>query len=333
MGVKSLGRIGQKLIAHGLSPDTPAATIQWGTTPRQRTVVATIATIADAVRAAGVGSPAITVVGKVVQLRDTIGWFESRPLFGRTIAVTRTRQQASDLSDQLAALGANVIEAPTIDIVPPESWDDVDEALRSLASADWAVFTSASGVEAARERLAAIGLDARAFGGAKVAAIGAATAEAVRQKLCLKVDIVPERAVAEALSDALRDAGEIAGKKFVLLRAEIGRPILIERLTSGGAAGVRDVAIYRTARPATLPAELTSALDEGAVDWITFTSSSTAQNLCDLLGPTYKDRIGHAKRASIGPVTSATLQQLGIPATAEAKDASVESLVDAIARM
>src|SRR5687768_3264357 len=179
--------------------NTPAATIRWGTTPRQRTVVGTVADLPRRVAEAKLAPPALTIVGKVVSLRETMNWFETRPLFGQTVVVTRTRQQASELSQQLAALGANVIEAPTIELSPPTQWSAVDEALRQAAEFDWVVFTSQNGVSYTRRRLFETGLDARAFGRAKVAAIGDATAEAVRRELCLAVDLCPDGFVAEAL--------------------------------------------------------------------------------------------------------------------------------------
>ena len=249
MGVKSLPRICQKLIEHGMRPDMPAASIRWGTTPRQQTVVGTLATLPQRVADAALKPPALTIVGQVVSLREKMNWFESRPLFGQTIVVTRTRQQASDLTERLSALGANVIEAPTIELAPPADLSVVDDALRSIAQYDWVVFTSQNWVSAVRDRLNQHGLDARAFGSAKIAAIGDATARAVREQLFLNVDLCPESFVAEALADALTSKGVVKGGRFLLLRADIARPLLRERLQSGGAAEVRDVAVYET-RPA-----------------------------------------------------------------------------------
>src|SRR3954454_1271825 len=153
MGVKSLPRICAKLIEHGMSPDLPAATIRWGTTPRQRTVTGTVKTLPTEVEQAGLKPPALTIIGRVVSLRDTLNWFERRPLFGQTVAVTRTRQQASELSERLAALGANVIEAPTIELAPASDPSAVHDALRSISRYDWVVFTSANGVTFTRDRL------------------------------------------------------------------------------------------------------------------------------------------------------------------------------------
>jgi uroporphyrinogen III methyltransferase/synthase len=332
MGVKSLPRICAKLIEHGMAPDVPAATIRWGTTPRQRTVVSTVKDLATEVAKAGLKPPALTIIGRVVSLRETLNWFERRPLFGQTIAVTRTRQQASDLSSRLSDLGAAVIETPTIELAPPEDWSEVDTALRSIARYDWVVFTSANGVTFTKRRLRELGLDARAFGSAKVAAIGDATASAIERELFLSVDLYPESFVAEALADALAAGGTVAGKRFLLLRADIARPVLRDRLTRDGAAEVSDVPIYETKRSASLPQPLLDALAAGELTWVTFTSSSTARNFADLLGPDYRERLKDVKLASIGPVTTTTLRELGLEPTVQADTFNIEGLVDAIVR-
>ncbi len=332
MGVKALPRITARLIEHGMDPATPAATIQWGTRPNQRTVVATLATLADAVQRARLGAPAITIIGRVVELRQTINWFESRPLFGQTILVTRSRHQASDLSARLEELGANVLEAPTIELHPAADSAAVADALNDLAAGgyDWVVFTSPNGPAETRRAMDAAGLDARIFARARVAAIGQATAEAVQRELCLRPDRVPGRAVAESLADDFAAADEIAGRRFLLLRADIGRPILVQRLRQGGAARVEDVAIYETRPAERLPAEVLAALEQGALHWITFTSSSTARNLVTLLGEDYRRRLSGIRLASIGPITSQTLRELGLAPTVEAEQADIALLVAAI---
>ncbi len=329
MGVKSLPRICAKLIEHGKDPNTPAATIRWGTRPDQQTVVATVGTLADVVAQAGLKPPAITIVGQVVSLREQMNWFETRPLFGQTIVVTRTRQQASELSSQLEDLGANVIEAPTIEIAEPADWSAVDASLMRAGEFDWIIFTSASGVEAAKKRLLAIDADVRIFGKAKIAVIGSATADAVRNQLGLKVDLCPQAFVAEALADELAKLG-VAGKKFLLLRADIARPLLRERLITEKAAEVKDLAIYETRPAAALPPELIDAIAANAVSAVTFTSSSTAKNFTALLGPDYKAKLAGVKIISIGPITSQTLRDLGLPPTVEAKTFNIEGLVEAL---
>jgi uroporphyrinogen III methyltransferase/synthase len=275
--------------------------------------VATIGTIAGAVKANGIGSPAITIVGRVVSMRDTINWFENRPLFGQTIVVTRTRDQASALTEQLEALGANVLEAPTIETVEAPT-PPIDAALHSLSrypgrgssisssptaeqqtpsltlpreytgEGTCIVFTSANGVRATRERMKAIGLDARLFAGHQIAVIGDATADAVRDLLAIEPDVIPKTFVAEGLADELIARDAVKDRRFILLRADIARPVLVEKLTAAGAASVEDIAVYETRSAASLPPEVVDAIDAGKVNWITFTSSSTAKNFAALLG-------------------------------------------------
>jgi uroporphyrinogen III methyltransferase/synthase len=255
---------------------------------------------------------------------------ERRPLFGRTIVVTRSRHQASEISSKLEELGAQVIEAPTIELTEPADLSAVDGALASAGQFDWVCFTSVNGVTAARKRLAAIGGDARTFGQAKVAAIGQATAQAIERELCLKVDLCPKSFVAEALADELARRNEISGRKFLLLRAEIARPLLHQRLVEGGAREVADVAIYETRPVKQLPPGLIDALEAGGIHWITFTSSSTARNFLGLLGPDYRQRLSQAKLASIGPVTTATLREAGLEPSAEARTFNIDGLIEAM---
>jgi uroporphyrinogen III methyltransferase / synthase len=330
MGVASLPHICAKLIEHGKPPDTPAATIQWGTTPRQRTVTATIADLPARVAAAGLGAPAISIVGGAISLRPALNWFEKRRLFGRTIAVLRTREQASELSRKLSDLGAAVIEAPTIQLAPPADWAEVDSALRNAGSYDWIIFTSANGVRFAKQRLWEIDQDVRIFGRAMIATIGDATAEAVRQELSLKVNLCPAKFVAEALADELISTGQVAGRRFLLLRADIARPVLCEKLKAAGAAEVRDVSIYETHPAANLPPEMLAALDSKSLTWITFASASSARNLATLLGPDYRQKLAGVELASIGPITSAALRELGLEPTVQAERFDINGLIAAM---
>ncbi|HVT88489.1 MAG TPA: uroporphyrinogen-III C-methyltransferase [Tepidisphaeraceae bacterium] len=330
MGVKSLPRISQKLIEHGMSEKMPAATIQWATTARQRTVVSTIRDLPKRIVEAGITAPAMTVVGKVVSLRPILNWFENRPLFGRTIAVTRTRQQVSELAMKLQELGANVIAAPTIQIVPPRSWTAIDRAITQIGGFDWVIFTSANGVEAARQRLDALKLDGRVFGKAKIAAIGDATAAAIRQHLCLKVDLCPDSFVAEALADELAKRAQVKGRRFLLLRADIARPVLREKLQKGGAAQVLDLPIYQTQTVKSLPQALIDALDAGRLDWVTFTSSSTVTNFIQLVGRDYPRKLKNVKLASIGPITTQTMRKNRLNPTIQAATFNVDGMVKAI---
>jgi len=331
MGVKSLAAICARLTEHGMTPDMPAACIEWGTTTRQRTVEGTLATLPALAEQAGISPPALTIIGRVVELRRRLSWFERLPLFGRTIVVTRSREQAGELGSALEELGARVIEAPTIELRAPASWKYVDEALACLSSFDWVVFTSVNGVKAARDRLFATGRDARSFGTARVAAIGQATAEAVGRLLCLKVDICPERFSGESLADELIATGRVAGRKFLLLRADIGSVVLNHKLQEAGAI-VHDVAIYETRPAGSLPDGLKEMLAAGKIDWVTFTSSSTARYLADLLGSDYRQSLSRTKLASIGPVTSGTLRELGLEVAAEARVSTIAGLVEAMVK-
>jgi uroporphyrinogen III methyltransferase/synthase len=330
MGVKALPNICRKLIENGMDPQMPAAAISWGTLPRQRVVTATVATLADKVREASLETPAIAIVGKVVTFRNLLDWFGRRPLLGKRIVVTRTRLQASELSERLEEFGAEVIEAPTIEIAPPSDYAPIDTALANAADYDWIVFTSANGASAVKERLWATGKDPRVFGRAKIAVIGQATADAVKTELCLQVDCCPKRFIAEALAKELINAGEAKGKRFLLLRADLGRPELVDMLTAAGAK-VDDVSVYQTRPTAQLPAEIAEGLAARNIDWITFTSSSTARNFTALLGPNYRKQLTGVKLASIGPITTKTLLELGLEPSVEAETSDIPGLAAAMA--
>ncbi len=329
MGARSLGEICARLIQHGMPADMPAATIQWGTTPRQRTVVGTVGDLPGRVAEAKIGPPAMTIIGKVVGLREKLNWFERRPLFGKTIVVTRSRDQASELSARLMELGANVIEQPTIELVANDDLSEVDAALRAAGKFDWVLFTSPAGVRFARERLFALGLDARAFGSAKIGAVGSATATALREQLALKVDVCPKEFFAQALAEEIIMTGQAAGRRFLLLRADLARPMLVEKLRSAGAAEIADVAIYRNRRVERPSAEFLEALEQKRIDWITFTSSSTAGNLLRMLGADAARALAGIRLASIGTITSETLQIAGLEPV-EATRHDITGLVEAI---
>jgi uroporphyrinogen III methyltransferase / synthase len=330
MGVKSLPRICKALMEHGMSPEMAAATIRWGTMPAQRTVVSTLSKLAEDVEAAGLKPPAMTIIGKVVELRESLNWFEQRPLFGQTIVVTRTRQQASELTRKLQALGASTIEAPTIELLPPANLGEIRANLNRAHEFDWVCFTSANGVAVTRQMLKQMGNDARAFGAARIAAIGDATRGAIERDLCLKVEVCPEQFVAEALADELISRKEVAGRRFMLLRADIARPLLRERLLAGGAAEVVDVPVYETVSVPSLPADLLEALKGRLVQWITFTSSSTARNFFELLGSGAAEAMADVKIASIGPITSKTIRECIFEPTVEARTFTIAGLVEAI---
>ncbi len=327
MGLRTLAQHAQALIAAGMSPETSAAVVSLATLPQQRTVIGTLADIAGRAETARVEAPALTLIGRAIGLRERISWFERLPLFGRSIAVTRTRQQASALAGRLAALGANVIEAPTIELSAGDP-GPIDEAMRNLRAYSWLILTSVNGVEALFQAMRQRGLDARSLGHLKIGAIGSATAEALGRYL-LKADVVPEAFVAEALARALQKADDFAGKRVLLFRADIARPALAHALRQLGAQ-CDDISAYNITRPAGLPEGLREALAAGRVDWITFTSSSTVTNLREMLGADREQFLRGVKLASIGPATSETIRSAGLVPTVEADPYTIEALVEAI---
>jgi uroporphyrinogen III methyltransferase/synthase len=311
MGARGAGEIAARLIEHGRAPDTPVAAVRWGTLPAQRTIRTTLAGAGGA----GITAPSAIVVGPVAAL--DLGWFEARPLFGCTIVVTRAREQASGLRTRLEALGADVLELPAIEIEP------VAFGLPALATYAWLVFTSANGVDAFFDRgLAPAGLDTRALGHLRVAAIGPGTAAALVGR-GIRPDVVPERFVAESLLDAFPPG--TAGERLLLARAEQARDVLPEGLTERGYT-VDVLTVYRTVRAEPDPDELARVRD-GRVDAITFTSSSTVTNFCDLAGPLPDPQ---PLVVSIGPVTSATARERGLRVDAEADPHTVDGLVAAL---
>ncbi|MBL4702560.1 MAG: uroporphyrinogen-III C-methyltransferase [Phycisphaeraceae bacterium] len=329
MGVGRLGDISSVLQKAGLSAETPVALVQWGTTPQQRSVVTKLDTAVADVQAAGISSPAIIVVGQVAATNEPgLDFFTRRPLFGKTVLITRTRQQASDFASHLGFLGANVIEAPTIDIVAPEAWDSVDAVISRVRDYDWLILTSANSVSAMAQRMAHMKLDARRLAGVQIAAIGSATADALQEQLNIIPDLIPTQFVAESLAAQMIAQHDVSGKKMLLLRADIARPALPKLLAQAGAE-ITEHVIYQTKLADRLPIEALEALREKRVDWVTFTSSSTATNMVKLLGDE-KDLLKHCKLASIGPITSKTMQALTLQIDLEATQSDIPGLVNAL---
>ena len=321
MGVKNLDRVCRALTQAGRPAETPCALIQWGTTTRQRTVVGTLTDLYDKAEAAGIGAPALFVSGGVVSLRDELNWFETLPLFGRRILVTRSREQASRLSAALTELGAEVWERPTIAIEPITDIMYLKTAFDQLPTYDWLVFTSPNGAEIFLKALMADGRDARSLAGLKIAVVGPGTGAALKP-FGLIADLQPVKDyVAEGLLTALKSQG-VSGQNILLPRALEGREVLIKGLEEAGAM-VKELPVYKTVNPVwpePLPA---------VPDLVTFTSSSTAAGLAALVEP------GERKNypaASIGPVTTATARELGFPVAVEAGQSTIDSLVQAIAK-
>ncbi len=324
MGVERIGILTQRLIENGAAATTPFALVRWGTTARQQTLRGTLGDIAEKVAASGFKAPAVAVIGSVVGLRDQLNWFETRPLFGKRIVVTRTRKQAGGLSTGLRQLGADVFELPTIRIEPPTDLREFAELVRDSHTYEWIVFTSPNGVTAFFEMFFKLYDDVRSIGGAKFAAIGPATAAKVKE-YHLTVDLQPDEFVAEAVVKAFVKQGSLDNVTILLARAEQSRDVLPVELAKLGAI-VDEAIAYRTV-PETddVSGGIARFRDEGA-DLITFTSSSTVENFMALKLPLPPD----LKTASIGPITSKTMRELGLKVDVEAKRYDIPGLTAAI---
>ncbi|HUR79171.1 MAG TPA: uroporphyrinogen-III C-methyltransferase [Thermoanaerobaculia bacterium] len=318
MGFANLPAICHKLIEHGMSGDRGCAVVSKATRPDQRTVVGTLRNIEARVAETNLETPALIVVGDVVKLHETLNWFESKPLFGKRIVVTRAREQASELKRLLEDAGAEVLQFPTIEIAPPASWDSLDAAIASKY--DWLVFTSTNGVSAFFARLFAAGKDVRALAGTKIAAVGQSTADDLRAR-GVNPDAVPERFISTELLPLL--AADQTGIRTAVIRAEEGRDELITELRKRG--GTVDLAIaYRTVAADTNLDELRARIEANQIDVVTFTSASTVDHFFAKLDP------GRALLASIGPTTSEAIQKHGRTADIVARNATIAALLEAV---
>jgi uroporphyrinogen III methyltransferase/synthase len=279
------------------------------------------------VREAGIGAPSVVVVGEVVALRDELAWYDRRPLSGRRIVVTRARAQASGFAAELESLGAEVIRFPTIRIDGAPDVDALRRAAAGVGEFDWVVFTSANGVEHFWGALEAGGLDARALAGVRVCALGPATAAELARH-GVRADLVPDEYVAEATVEALAAAVELRGTRVLIPRAEVARPVLPDSLRERGAEVV-EVAAYRTVQDGTGAEEVRRRIQAGEVDLVTFTASSTVRSFAELVGT----ETGRAALASIGPITSGTLRELGMRVDVEAAEYTIPGLVTAIRKL
>ncbi|MFP4532360.1 MAG: uroporphyrinogen-III synthase, partial [Desulfobacterales bacterium] len=329
-GVKNLAHITRRLIENGTPPETPAGLVRWGTTPSQETVTGTLDTIVENVEAAGLKPPCIIVVGDVVTLRDKMQWFETRPLFGRRIVVTRARKQASDMIERLSALGAECLEYPAIKIVPPKDFKPLDRAIKHLSDYDWLVFTSVNGVEMFFDRLFANQKDARALGHIRTASIGPATADRLLS-YGISSDIIPESYHAESVVEAFKNI-PVKEARVLLPRAAEARPVLPEELARMGAK-VDEIITYHTVLADDKQAGLIEALSVKNVDMITFTSSSTVTNFKSLLpAERFEELVDGVAVAAIGPITADTARKNGFSVDLEAEEYTIPGLCDAICR-
>ncbi|SHK11737.1 uroporphyrinogen-III synthase [Desulforamulus aeronauticus DSM 10349] len=328
MGMGNLPGICARLIEYGRSPQTPVALIRWGTRPEQRTLTGTLDDICQKATAAGFKNPAVIVVGEVVNLRDKLAWFENRPLFGKRIIVTRSREQASVLSSAIEALGGEPWEFPTISIVPPEDFTALDSAINDVRSYRWLIFTSVNGVKMFFDRMRKNRKDIRDLSDVRLCAIGPRTREELEQRGLL-VDYVPGEYRAEEIVEGLKGK-VLPGDRVLLPRADIARKMLPQALEEMGAI-VQDVVAYHTVLGDGDATAIREALADGTINVVTFTSSSTVRNFVKLVGEgTAPELLAKTSVASIGPITSTTARELGLRVDIEAKEYTIDGLVQAI---
>lgn len=324
MGIERLGSITREMLKQGVRPDLPVALVRSATTGQQQTLTGTLSDIAQKAVANDFEAPAVAVFGDVVTLRHGLSWYEKRPLLGKTIVVTRTRKQASVLSNELRALGAHVIELPTIRIEPPTDLREFAELVQDAHLYDWIVFTSANGVDAFFDIFFKLYDDTREIGGARIAAIGPATAQRIKD-FHLHVDIQPDEFVAEAVVREFKKMGSIDNLRVLLVRAEKARDTLPKELSAMGAIVDAGFA-YRTVPETRDISGARRQLEENGADLITFTSSSTVENFLALGLRCPKGM----RIASIGPITSKTLRDHGLTVDVEARRHDITGLVQAI---
>ncbi len=331
MGIKNLPVITRKLIDNGRASDTPVAVVRWASTPIQHSVVGTLETITDVVKEAGIKPPALVIVGEVVKLRKTIDWFETRPLFGKRIVVTRTRDQASELVAKLEEHGAECLEYSTIHIEAVDDYQLLDQALQQINTYDWILFTSLNAITYFFKRLYDKGMDSRALASCRIGAVGRATAEALRQYgIC--ADMVPDKFTGEGLAESLI-AGGVAQSRIVLPRALKAMETLPEMLADAGAK-VTVAPVYQNIPPKGRKAELREQLQQGDIDLLTFTSSSTVTNFLAMVDPADEQEqqqlLGNVQIAAIGPITAETVRKSGLSVDIQPDKYTIADMVTAI---
>lgn len=332
-GTKQLPAILESLLASGRPADEPAAVIYDGTLPGQQTIEGTVQQLAELTQASRPRRPAILVVGRVAGLRQHLRWFDDRPLFGRRIAVTRPREDAADLADRLAALGAEPVVVPMIRIAPPEDWGPLDAAVEAIDGFDWIVFTSLNAVDQFMSRLYGSGRDARDLRGVRLCAVG----QSARERLArfgLRVDAAPQDFRAEGVVETLRTHTGIEGLRFLMPRAETGRERLAEAIATAG-GDVVDITAYRMLPPDPVPGtdpDLYRMMLDGQIDAVTFTSAASVRNFALAFGAEQTaDLLRQTTVAVSGPVTADAAQRLGIPVTVMPQEYTLDAFVEAIA--
>jgi uroporphyrinogen III methyltransferase/synthase len=331
MGMGHISDITDKLIAGGLSPETPVAVVEWATLPRQRSLCATLATVAKAKEKAGLKPPAVVIVGEVARYTQKLNWFEARPLTGKRVAVTRARGQVGELRRKLEALGAEVLTLPLIDIIEAESHETID-VYDGITSYDWVVFTSPNGARFFFKKFFEKFSDLRCIGGVKIACIGASTAREVKRHH-LAVDLIPEVSVAESLADALLATESLDSLNILVVTGNRNRDVLVRKLEEEGHAIVDMLPVYRN-EPTDLSEEPEAqTFREKGADAITFTSASTVENFVAQSGQLQLAKGAQRPKAiSMGPVTSAAMKEKGVPIDAEAREQTLDALVEAVVK-
>lgn len=328
MGWKNLSLITEKLLANGWEPSTPVALVRWGTMTKQVSIIGRLDSITGLAREEDLKPPVVIVVGEVVGLREKLNWFESKPLFGKRVLVTRALEQSGDFTKILEKEGAEPIAFPTIKTTAPPSWKELDRAIKRLSTYDWAIFTSVNGVKYFFERLYKTGYDIRELKGVRICAIGPMTAKAI-EKLGIRVDLTPKEFKAEGLIEALGKRN-IKGKRFLLARALKAREVIPEEIKRLG--GKIDVApAYRTVKPSKEAGELGKLLLEGSIDIVTFTSSSTVTNFAGMFGKKrLPELLKDCKVACIGPITADTARGFGMAVDIMPRDYTIPALTKAM---
>jgi uroporphyrinogen III methyltransferase/synthase len=329
-GPRQLTKIIQSLLAHGRSPDESAAIIRHGTLLNQQTQTGTLQQLSELLKDDGVSAPGVLVVGKVVGFREHLRWFDARPLVGRRVLVTRSKDQAGELVDLLEAQGAEAVEAPLIDIAPPEDYAPLDAACERAGAYDWIVFTSANGASSFMDRLLQGPRDVRALAGARLCAVGPGTASRLT-RFGLKVDLIPDDHSADGVVAALKAAGSIRGKRVLFPKADIARDVLPEELRSAGAE-VTEVVAYRT-----VTAESDAHLGiyrqllDRRIDAVTFSSASAVRAFVSIYGADQAvDLLNHTIVATIGPVTADAAIRYGITPQVTPSTSTMTALVEAL---
>ncbi len=326
MGVKNLHAITSQLVRHGKSPETPAALVRWGTRPDQRTVVGTVGTIADLAAEQGIKPPAVMVIGEVVRLRPTLSWYEKKPLFGQRILITRDYTgEYSVLED----LGAELFEFPTVEIVPPDDYAELDSTIARIERYHWLVFTSANGFNYFLERFRALDRDIRDLKGIRICAIGPKTSEAI-QSFALKVDLIPAEFNAEGLCEAfLEEKTSLAGMRILLPRAGAARELFPDKIRALGGA-IDTPVTYRGVKAERHGKRLKRFLKEGRITVATFTSAMTFNNFMEIMGEDAHVVLKDVKIAAIGPITARAIEKTGLHVSIMPEKATIGDMVIAI---